>query len=389
MRTDKTLSNESFGGSEDWARNPLAQGENQSLDARFVQGGETRDGKTLHHSFSGHERNHLFANKRGEQFVDVSSLSGLDNVADSRAFALWDFDRDGWQDIALVNANYPLLNVYRNQLGDRDTTERAGGFLAVRLVGANHGSSAVSGKSTRDAFGAKVYVRSSSATVLRELRCGEGFAAQNSRTLLIGIGASNRADSVRVVWPSGLESEIENVESGALLTLYEDSEQSADGVGATREAYVIPAARPRSRQPLVGQQPTFELTGTDEVDSASLRMYVTMATWCPSCKKHMPQVGQLREVFSNEQLHIFGLPYDRLDTAEMLVEYQRVNMPPYELLMPLPDVEWERLDSLLRRALSTPALPSTIITNSAGEVLRVFLGVPTVSDVRKLLGTSE
>ena len=41
-------------------------------------------------SFSGNERNHLFMNKQGESFSDVSSLSGLDEIADSRSFAIWD-----------------------------------------------------------------------------------------------------------------------------------------------------------------------------------------------------------------------------------------------------------------------------------------------------------
>ena len=35
-------------------------------------------------SLSGHERNHLFVNQGGQQFKDLSILSGLDNPADGR-----------------------------------------------------------------------------------------------------------------------------------------------------------------------------------------------------------------------------------------------------------------------------------------------------------------
>ena len=76
-------------------------------------------------SHSGHERNRLFLNRAGEQFVDVSGVSGLDDAADGRSFALLDFDRDGWLDIAVVNANAPLLRLYRN--GFRQSKEAAAG----------------------------------------------------------------------------------------------------------------------------------------------------------------------------------------------------------------------------------------------------------------------
>ena len=43
-------------------------------------------------------------------------------------------------------------------------------------------------------------------TLLREHRAGEGFSAQNSATLIVGLGAHQRAERavrVRKLWPSG------------------------------------------------------------------------------------------------------------------------------------------------------------------------------------------
>jgi len=85
-------------------------------------------------SISGKERNRLFVNREGE-FADYSGVSGLDNPADSRVFATWDFDRDGWSDIAVVNANRPVLNIYRNRIGEQ--VGNRGRFIAVRFVGGN------------------------------------------------------------------------------------------------------------------------------------------------------------------------------------------------------------------------------------------------------------
>ena len=52
-------------------------------------------------SQTGNERNHLFLNRAGARFVDISPLSGMDTPADSRTFVLWDYDRDGWQDVSV------------------------------------------------------------------------------------------------------------------------------------------------------------------------------------------------------------------------------------------------------------------------------------------------
>ena len=41
-------------------------------------------------SISGKERNHLFFSRRGEQFRDISGISGLDHQAGSRAGSLAD-----------------------------------------------------------------------------------------------------------------------------------------------------------------------------------------------------------------------------------------------------------------------------------------------------------
>ena len=83
-------------------------------------------------SLSGHERNHVFLNQNGDDYVEVSGVSGLDHPGDSRAFAVLDYDRDGWQDIAVVNANAPMFQLYRNQMGERGDP---GEVVAVRFEG--------------------------------------------------------------------------------------------------------------------------------------------------------------------------------------------------------------------------------------------------------------
>lgn len=170
-------------------------------------------------SFSGHERNRWFYNhnRNGKRsFVDLSTLSGLDSDADGRGFALWDYNRDGRVDIALSNANAPHLNLYMNQI------ESGNRVIAVRFVGGAD-SDSPSDFTPRDGYGAIVTLETADGlNIKREFRCGEGFAVQNSDTLLIGIGAAESVKNLKVKWPSGIQYETKEIDSGSLVTLFEN-----------------------------------------------------------------------------------------------------------------------------------------------------------------------
>ena len=79
-----------------------------------VHTGESEErGRVLKsHSFSGGERNRFFLNGAGRTYTDLSGVSGLDSIADSRGFALIDYDRDGWMDLVVVNSNEPQLQLF-------------------------------------------------------------------------------------------------------------------------------------------------------------------------------------------------------------------------------------------------------------------------------------
>lgn len=173
-------------------------------------------------SLSGYQRNRLFLNVEGRAFLDVSGLSAADSPADGRAFATLDFNRDGRIDLAVVNANEPLCELFANR-------SKAGHFLALRFVGGNDRAAPTSAWSVRDGYGVQVEVEVGGRTLLREHRAGEGFSAQNSATLIVGLGAHPRADAVRVRWPSGRMQRITDVAAGALLTAYENPRHSPTG----------------------------------------------------------------------------------------------------------------------------------------------------------------
>ena len=149
-------------------------------------------------------------------------LSGLDSVADGRGFAIGDFNHDGRPDIALCNANAPVLQLFENQI------ETNSNFVALRFEGASRPGSNTSGHSCRDGYGAAVKMTlDDGRVILRELRCGEGFAAQNSDTILVGIGDAVGVEKIEVNWPSGKQQQAGAIPSGHLVTFNEQEDRQA------------------------------------------------------------------------------------------------------------------------------------------------------------------
>ena len=339
------------------------------VDLRLQQGDELVDGKLAVHSLSGHERNHMFLNSgAGEEFIDVSALSGMDSESDSRSFALLDYDHDGWQDVVLVNANQPLTQLYHNDIAQVPGVR--GGMVAIRFVGGNT-AAAASELSNRDGYGAIVEVALSGGVKLkREHRCGEGFAAQNSATMIIGIGDRSRVASVSVRWPSGKTSTIENIDEGTLLTAFENRPSDPFAQQPYRNARERPAVSiDRQKFPIA------------QSVSENLQVYTTTATWCAACLSHLPALALLKQ----DGVALFGVPIDVNDDALKLADYVAKKQPPYQMLAEIGADQKAAVQAFLAKELhlQNPVLPSSVITDADGNVLEVMQGIPTLSQIRK------
>jgi len=239
VRTDENLARRSFRFSPEWKRTPAPDNLGPQIDAR-LSGVERQGDKVIVHSLNGNERNHYFANRGGRSFVDISGISGLDNPADSRGFAVLDYDRDGWQDVALVNANQPLFNLYHNEM---PAAGLSGGMIALRFVGGNRTPGPSTEFGCRDGYGARVKVDLGDTKLIREHRCGDGWSTQNSPTMIIGIGAHTNVASITVQWPSGKTASAKGVPEGTLLTVFENRADSPSKTSFFGTSY---RATPRS-----------------------------------------------------------------------------------------------------------------------------------------------
>ena len=380
VRTDENLSRPSFRFSPEWKRTSAPDSHGPMIDARLA-GVERQGDKVFVHSLNGNERNRYFANHAGRSFSDISALSGLDNPADSRGFAILDYDRDGWQDIALVNANQPLFNLYHNEMG---TTGLSGGVIAIRFVGGNRQASPSKGFGCRDGYGARIVVDLGNEKITREHRCGDGWSTQNSPTMMVGIGSHTNVVSLTVKWPSGRTTTTQGVPEGTLLTVYENPEDGPTNDPVERTTYRVKASE-RRMAPI--NREVFPIAAVDSSakPGARLRVYTTFSTSNQPYKENLPRLRHVRAELGPEGVDIIAVPIDDTDDSQKLAAYNREYRPSTRLIRIAVSQRAGAAAAFTKVFGAEPPLPSSVITDSSGHVLATQPGVPGISALRKML----
>jgi len=147
-------------------------------------------------SWSGYERNVMFANNRDGTFSEISGAVGLDFPEDSRSFALADLDHDGRLAVVVKNRNAPQLRILHNAM------KEIGHSISFRLQGR---------KSNRDAIGTAISVEAGTLRQTKYLQAGSGFLAQHSKEVFFGVGAQDGQVRATIRWPSGISQEFERL----------------------------------------------------------------------------------------------------------------------------------------------------------------------------------
>lgn len=147
----------------------------------------------------------LFRNTGKGSFVEVVNDVGpsLQLLETGRGAAFGDVDNDGDTDVLVSNNNGPA-RLFLNEVGNRNK------WIGLRLVG----------KSGRDMLGAKVEIVVAKDRVLRRrVRTDGSYLAGNDPRVLVGLGAADRVQAVRVCWPDGTREEFKDVVVGKYNTL--------------------------------------------------------------------------------------------------------------------------------------------------------------------------
>ena len=263
------------------------------------------DGKKTANSINGNEKNRLFTNYYGDVFEDSSLISGVDSISDGRGFAICDYDRDGLQDIVLVNANEPLLQIYRNQ--SSNYSNHAHDFIAIRLEGGNATSAPSNEWSNRNGIGAKIIVETNGNQIFRELRCGQGLGDQNSMTQIVGLGRRHAVDSVTIMWPSGKTQTTSDIASGSLLVCFENPEMSSDNEPFMVSEYknkIVDTANHSFATKSTFAPSSYKLESAVD-DETVMRVFVTLTTRCESCKSQIPALNRLARLCQANNVGVY------------------------------------------------------------------------------------
>jgi hypothetical protein len=141
------------------------------------------------------DRNQLFVNKAGGRFHDVSQrerfFCSVPNVG--RGLAWGDVNNDGATDLLVTSVGGPA-RLFRN------VAPKQGHWIMIR---------AMDPALQRDAYGAEVTVVAGQRRRLGLINPGSSFLCSNDPRAHFGLGAADRVDSIRILWPDGLEEVFE------------------------------------------------------------------------------------------------------------------------------------------------------------------------------------
>jgi hypothetical protein len=154
--------------------------------------------------------NRVFRNVDGRTFVDVSERGGedLQRPRQHRGSVFADFDNDGRIDVAVTALNDPPALLMNESSGGR--------WLTMKLEG---------GKSNRSALGARVVCRAGGREQVAWVNNSVGYGSASDLRVHFGLGAADKAETIEILWPSGIVQELKAVSSGQILRVVEPDDE--------------------------------------------------------------------------------------------------------------------------------------------------------------------
>jgi len=147
----------------------------------------------------------LYLNRGENQFLRAS-VEEFATPLVARGAVAADLDGDGDLDIVVAQNGGPA-RLFINRLDEPRKSVR------VRLAG--------TGKSNRDAVGARVTARIGRQTLSQEVPGGNSYLSAPEKTLTFGLGAASQIDALEIRWPDGAHETLSNLPGGRAFLIQE------------------------------------------------------------------------------------------------------------------------------------------------------------------------
>jgi hypothetical protein len=163
------------------------------------------------HNLSCFERNRVYLNHHGRDFVEISHLTGADSDGDGRAVVAADLRNTGMLDLIVRQAGGGPLKLYENRMPPKS-------YLTVSLRGR---------KSNRQGIGARVVAKVGGRQIVREMYPANGFLSQSPNQVHLGLGDADRVEELTIRWPSGKVQVLKGVRAGRHVVIDEGKDGDA------------------------------------------------------------------------------------------------------------------------------------------------------------------
>lgn len=155
--------------------------------------------------------NFAYRNLGDLKFENMAAAWGLGKPIHSNGAAYGDLNNDGFLDLVVNNVNQPA-QLFRN---DGKTIFPHHHFLQFQLIG--------KGKNT-GAIGTQIQVKAGDEQFYLEQMPNRGFQSSVDPKLTVGLGTHSKIDEIRVLWPDGSYTQLQNQPVDQVLTLrWEDA----------------------------------------------------------------------------------------------------------------------------------------------------------------------